>query len=400
VNHGFFEVAFWVAAAVVIYVYVGYPLLLACWSRFRAAVPLAERAHGLPPGGNGVLRELEPRPAPAGDSLLPTVSIILAVRNEGARLAARLDNLLTLDYPERRREVIVVSDGSTDETPQVLARYRGLVRALAIPASGKAAALNAGVAAARHDILAFADARQVFAPDALRRLVEPFADARVAGVSGELLIDDADSPPGTGTSDASPVAEGVGLYWRYEKWLRQRESEVGSMLGATGAVWALRRRAWRPLPPETLLDDVLAPMRAVLDGSRVVFAPGALAFDRSSPDAATERRRKVRTLAGNYQLVLLEPRLLLPVVNPVWLQFVSHKLGRLVVPYALVALLWASAVLAGDGVVYSAALVAQVAFYVLAAHGAIVSLADGRAPATPAVAETRQAKEFVNAQVD
>jgi cellulose synthase/poly-beta-1,6-N-acetylglucosamine synthase-like glycosyltransferase len=246
------------------------------------------------------------------------------------------------------------------------------VRTIALPPVGKAAALNAAVAAARHEVLVFADARQHFATDALRYLVRPFDDPRVGGVSGELMID-ADAAPAAGAGQ-SPVAEGVGLYWRYEKWLRQHESDIGSTLGATGAIWALRRAAWRPLPPRTLLDDVLAPMRAVLDGHRVVFAPEARAYDRSSPDADTERRRKVRTLAGNYQLLRLEPRLLSPFANPVWLQFVSHKLGRLVVPYALVALLASSAVLAHAGVIYAAALTLQVAFYVLAAHGAIIAL--------------------------
>jgi poly-beta-1,6-N-acetyl-D-glucosamine synthase len=356
---------FWIAAAIVLYVYAGYPALLAAWTRLRGRPWRADAAPRLPP-----------------------VSIILAARNEGPQLAGRLDNLLALDYPRQLREIVVVSDGSDDATPRVLGAYSTTVRAIEVPRAGKAAALNAGVAAARHEILVFTDARQRFALDALRHLVEPFADPGVAGVTGELLIDDDAARAGEST-----VAEGVGLYWRYEKWLRQRESEVGSTLGATGAIWALRRAAWRPLPPGTLLDDVLAPMRAVLDGCRVVFAPRARAYDRSSPDAATERRRKIRTLAGNYQLLRLEPRLLLPVVNPVWLQFVSHKLGRLVVPYALAALLVSSAVLAPTGAVYGAALTLQVFFYVLAAHGAVIALgghdASGATAASGAAAARR-----------
>lgn len=344
---------YWISALVVAYVYVGYPLLLEAWARSRrrfstAVVPLTEGTE-------------------------PPVSIVIAARDEAARLGARLDNLLSQDYPAGRREIVVVSDGSADETAEVLARYRGRVRALLLPKPvGKAAALNAGVEAAAHDLLVFADARQRFAPDALRRLVEPFADPRVGGASGELLIDA--EPNGVPGEGASPVAEGVGLYWHYEKWLRRRESEVGSLLGATGAVYALRRAAWRPLPEGTLLDDVLAPMRAVLHGYRVVFAPDAKAYDRSAPDAATEHRRKVRTLAGNFQLLRLEPRLLVPVVNPVWLQFVSHKLGRLVVPYGLAAFLVSNVALADQGVLYAASLTLQVAFYVLAAHGAAIAL--------------------------
>jgi cellulose synthase/poly-beta-1,6-N-acetylglucosamine synthase-like glycosyltransferase len=361
---------FWIAAGIVVYVYAGYPGLLALWARLRPAVPRAAQ-----PGRS-----------------LPSVSIVLAARNEGRRLGVRIDNLLALDYPTHLREIVVVSDGSTDETPEVLLRFGSSVRAVFLPPTGKAGALNAGVAASRHEILVFADARQHFAADALRHLVAPFEDARVGAVSGELMIDEG---PARTAEPESPVSEGIGVYWRYEKWLRQRESEIGSTLGATGAIWALRRTAWRPLPAQTLLDDVLAPMRAVLDGHRVVFAPAARAYDRSSPDASTERRRKVRTLAGNYQLLRLEPRLLVPFVNPVWLQFVSHKIGRLVVPYALVALLIASAALASTSAVYGAALTLQVAFYVLAAHGAVIALArDAVRPQAQKEADPRDASPW------
>jgi poly-beta-1,6-N-acetyl-D-glucosamine synthase len=377
VNHTLVAIAFWVAAGVIAYVYLGYPLLLAAWAHIG-------RLGGVTPAPNA----------------LPRVSIVLAARNEADRLEARLDNLLSLDYPPGLREVIVVSDGSTDGTADIIDRYGAAIRSVFLPAAGKASALNSGVAAARHEVLVFADARQAFASDALRRLVEPLADPRVAGVSGELVIVDAEAPRDRADKAESAVAEGVGLYWRYEKWLRQRESEVGSTLGATGAIWALRRSAWRPLPPETLLDDVLAPMRAVLAGSRVVFAPGAKAYDRGSPDALTEHRRKVRTLAGNYQLLRLEPRLLLPFANPVWLQFVSHKLGRLVVPYALAVLAWASAVLARDGLVYASALVGQVAFYILAAHGAIAELGDPADRPRRRRSAPAGRKELVNAQGD
>ena len=149
-------------------------------------------------------------------------------------------------------------------------------------------------------------------------------------------------------SSASTMGGGVGAYWRYEKWLRRHESLVGSTVGSTGAIYALRRELWRPLPAETILDDVLAPMQAVLAGARVIFEGSARAFDRVSPIGKAEFQRKTRTLAGNYQLLRLQPRLLLPFVNPVWLQFVSHKLGRLVVPYALCAVFVSSAVLAGQ----------------------------------------------------
>src|SRR5207247_8724700 len=144
----------------------------------------------------------------------------------------------------------------------------------------------------------------------------------------------APAPAGSG---ASAVSTGISLYWRYEKWLRRHESAIRSLLGVTGAIYALRRSLWHPLPPETLLDDVLAPMRVVLDGRRVILEDRAKAYDRTAPSSSAESRRKVRTLAGNVQVLWLEPRLLLPWVNPVWVQYCSHKVGRLLVPYALLA---------------------------------------------------------------
>ena len=160
------------------------------------------------------------------------------------------------------------------------------------------------------------------------------------------------------------------MYWRYEKTLRRLESAVGSTLGATGAIYALRRSLWRPLPENTLLDDVLAPMRAVLAGQRIVFDDRATAFDQMPGDASAEARRKIRTLAGNVQILWLEPRLLMPVVNPVWIQYVSHKVGRLLVPYALITLLAASIALVGQHPFFALALIAQCTVYLLGGYGA------------------------------
>jgi cellulose synthase/poly-beta-1,6-N-acetylglucosamine synthase-like glycosyltransferase len=251
------------------------------------------------------------------------------------------------------------------------------VRLIQVPRGGKPLALNAGVAAATGDILIFADARQQFAPGTLTALAANFADAAVGGVTGELILDCE-----TGTAD-STIGEGVGVYWKYEKWLRRKESLVRSTLGATGAIYALRRSLWQPLPAETLLDDVLAPMRAVLAGWRIVFEEEAIAYDRTAPDAAAEARRKRRTLAGNYQILGQEPRLLVPFVNPVWLQYVSHKVGRLLVPWALLGTLIASAALATTAVVYALAFAAQAVFYGLALIGAWLNTHDRGGPMAP-----------------
>src|SRR5687767_13926565 len=152
--------------------------------------------------------------------------------------------------------------------------------------------------------------------------------------------------------------------------MRRNESRVWSTLGATGAIYALRRECWTPLPAATLLDDVLEPMRVVLAGRRIVFEERAIAYDRASVDAAAESRRKIRTLAGNYQILAQEPRLLVPFLNPVWLHYVSHKVGRLVVPWALAAAFVSSAILAFESWGFAVALAIQGAFYGLALFGA------------------------------
>jgi cellulose synthase/poly-beta-1,6-N-acetylglucosamine synthase-like glycosyltransferase len=152
--------------------------------------------------------------------------------------------------------------------------------------------------------------------------------------------------------------------------LRKLESDVGSVLGATGAIYAMRRALWRPLPAEAILDDVLAPMRCVLTGHRITFNDRARARDRAPATAREEARRKVRTAAGNWQILFLEPRLLLPWRNPVWLQYVSHKVGRLLVPFALVAAIGSNVALAGQSALYAMTLIAQCALYLLASYGA------------------------------
>ena len=348
------ETLFWVSALAVAYVYAGYPALLAIWARFAG------------------------RPVRRGPSVerrtWPGVSVILAVHNEGARLPGRLANLLNQSYPGPL-EIVVVSDGSTDGTAVVAARFERDVRFIEVPRGGKPQALNAGVGAASGSILVFADARQRFSRDAILHLVSNFDDPEVGGVTGELILDCEHDEPAEST-----IAEGVGLYWKYEKWLRRHESLIRSTLGATGAIYALRRELWRPLPAATLLDDVLAPMRAVLKGSRIVFDERARAFDRTSPDGSAEARRKIRTLAGNYQILALEPRLLIPLANPVWLQYLSHKVGRLLVPWALVCALVASAALASETWFYTVVLGLQLAFYGLAAVGGWIESRERQLP--------------------
>jgi CelD/BcsL family acetyltransferase involved in cellulose biosynthesis/GT2 family glycosyltransferase len=326
---------FWVSCAVVGYVWVGYPLLLAARAR------------------------LAPRPVRKG-SFEPTVSVVLATREAGEPLAAKLADCAASDYPPGKLEIVVSLDGGSEADERSAGRALDGRRGRVVRsdrAEGKAAALDRGVAAASGEVLVFCDLRQRVEPGALRALVENLADPEVGAVSGELVLD----------GEADGGAGGLGLYWRYEKSIRRLESRVHSVPGATGALYAVRRELYRPLPPGLILDDVLIPMRAVLAGRRSVFEPRARVFDRVGEPAA-EYRRKVRTLAGNLQLLRLAPELLRPAANPILVQFVSHKLGRLLVPWFLLALLASSAALAGP--LHRAAFGAQVLFYLFAAVGA------------------------------
>jgi poly-beta-1,6-N-acetyl-D-glucosamine synthase len=284
----------------------------------------------------------------------PFVSVVMVVRNEERMLECKLENLLTLDYPAELIQLVVVSDGSTDRTEAILHEHASNPRVNVVLnqlSRGKASGLNDALELAQGDIVVFTDARQHIEPGALRLLLENFADPQVGCVSGELMLGD----PQTGET-----REGLGIYWRVEKRIRELEAVSGSVVGATGSLYAIRRNLLVPLPPETILDDVYLPMQVVRRGFRVVFDARARAWDSADLESGQEFARKVRTLSGNYQLLQLAPWLLTS-ANPIRFEFVSHKLLRLVVPFALAGILVASLVLRAP--VYRLALALQVAFY-------------------------------------
>lgn len=288
-----------------------------------------------------------------------SLSVIVCARDEGERIGARIENLLAQDYPHALMEILIVSDGSTDMTDAVVRSYAGrgvkLVR-LNVP-KGKAAALNAGVGASSGKILLMSDARQRFEPDVARRLVSFFADESVGAVSGRLSIQ-----PDSKTAAAS----GVGSYWNYEVRLRANEAASGSVIGVTGAIYALRRVLFEPLPEGAVLDDVLVPMRIALAGKRILYDEGSVAVDAKAVHDKGELARKVRTLYGNLQLYKLAPELFLPTSNPLWFRFVSHKILRLFLPVMLTGCLVTS--LSAEGVWFAVGL-AQLVFWL----GAVIS---------------------------
>jgi biofilm PGA synthesis N-glycosyltransferase PgaC len=328
---------FWLAAALIGYSYLGYPAWL--WMRSLWSPRPVRRSSG-------------------GTSGIPSVSAVMVVLNEEAVIARKLENLLALDYPQDKLDVVVVSDGSSDGTPGILAGYSrcSRIRTLMKPESqGKAAGLNDALMLATGDVLLFTDARQQIESGALRFLTENFADPDVGAASGELMLGD----PASGES-----GRGMGLYWRIEKKIRELESASGSVAGATGAIYCARRSLLdAPLLPEgTILDDVLLPMQIVRKGFRVVFDSRARAWDAPYLGKGREFSRKVRTLSGNYQLLQVAPWLLSS-QNAIRFEFISHKLSRLASPFALMALFIASLFLSQP--LYRAALGAQLAFYAL-----------------------------------
>ena len=334
------EYIFWLSVLLLAYTYFCYPLLIRlCAGLFRRA--------------------------PARRQIEPDLSILVVVHNEAARLKDKIENLLALDYPRGRCEIVIASDGSTDGTEAVARAYRESgVRLMAFSQRrGKPAVLNEVVPHLRGEIAVLMDVRQRVEPGALRALVRNFADPRVGAVSGELMLE---------ADGDSEVGEGVGFYWRYEKFIRQSEAQVDSTVGVTGAIYALRRRLFRPIPSATLLDDVLIPMQVVRQGYRVLFEPAARAWDRASVTAAEEFTRKVRTIAGNFQLLFREPWMLNPFNNRLWFQTLSHKYFRLAGPFCLGAALLSNLLLVEQAPVYRVALALQVFFYSCAAAGLLI----------------------------
>jgi biofilm PGA synthesis N-glycosyltransferase PgaC len=326
---GLAVILFLAGAGFAFYIVVGYPFLMAALARWK---PKPVRKHFTD----------------------ETVTVLLAVYNGEKWIRAKLKSILQLDYPRPRMQILAISDGSTDRTDSIVTEFRAQgVELLRVPHGGKAAALNAGMARATGEILFFTDVRQPLEPNALRNLVACLGDPVVGGASGHIVFVKSD---GGGEAD-------VGLYWRFEKWLRDKLTAVDSLLVATGCVYVLRRELARPLPAAAQIDDAYLPLAAIFAGYRFVFERQAIAYDYPT-QLDVEFQRKVRTLAGLVQLMGSYPRLL-NVFTPVGFHFFSYKLGRLLLPYALLLMAVSAFWLPGQWV--EAAIGGQVLLYGLAA---------------------------------
>lgn len=330
-------ILFWATAALVVYVYLGYPLLLA----------------GMRLVGCG-------RAVAKGDSR-PAVTLIVSAHNEAAVIGEKLANSLTLEYPSDRLQVVVVSDASTDGTDDIVAATADpRVALLRMPVrSGKTLGLNEAVRAARGEIIAFSDANAMYTPSTVAALVCNFDDPTVGAVVGESTYS---RPEGGADQDES-------LYWRYEVLIKRLESAVGSLVGGDGAIYAIRKSLYRPMSADAL-SDFVNPMQIVCSGYRCVYEPEARSVERGAGDFAREFGRKVRIVNRAWRATMSLKR----VLNPVRFGFfsvevLSHKVLRWLVPLFLVVILATNLALLGRGGIYTASLSAQLVFYGLGCLG-------------------------------
>jgi cellulose synthase/poly-beta-1,6-N-acetylglucosamine synthase-like glycosyltransferase len=341
------QVVFWFSLALVGYTYFAYPVVLFfCYSLAQ----LRSDWH--------YLFDRQNRRVPALDECeVPSVSLLIPAFNEEARLPQKISNLREMDYPPEKVQIVFVSDGSTDRTNEILKGVGdpNIETIFLSRRSGKAVALNQAVLHARHEILAFSDASTLFASDTLRKLSRHFSDGRVGAVCGALRFQ---------ASAESQQTEGV--YWKYESMIRLMETRLGATLTASGAAYALRRSAYVPLAPGTVLDDFVIPMNARKAGYRVLYDPEAVATDYAPESIKGEFTRRVRLATGSFSSLMFLLRVPMGALGR--FAFVSHKLLRWILPLILCSLLISNiALLRYPGYVLFGLL--QLFFYVWAGFG-------------------------------
>lgn len=300
---------FWLFVGCILYVYAGYPLILAILARTR------------------------PEPE-TNSTIMPTVTLLIAAYNEQAVIAEKLENSLALEYPRDRLQILVAVDGSDDGTAEIVRSYasRGVELSYNLARNGKMAAINRAMAKATGEIVLFSDANNLYEANVIRELVQPFQDPRVGAATGAKII----------ASGDGALGESEGLYWKYESFIKQQETRLGSCMAVVGEVLAMRRNLFEAPPDYIINDDFYMAMRLIPQGYRVVYTPQARSYERVSPSAGAEVARRARIVAGRYQVLALAHRLLSlrhPVVA--W-QMISHKFLRPLVPLAMIGALAAN----------------------------------------------------------
>lgn len=330
---------FWIAVFLIVYTYVGFPLTI-------------------------ILRGLIwGRPYKHGDlSVLPTVSIVIAAYNEAKTISEKLDNLVSLDYPEDTLEIVIASDGSTDGTESIVERYKDRgVKLLVLPRSGKAVALNTAVAAASGEILVFSDANSIYKSDAIQELVKPFADPGIGGVAGNQIY--------KRNTVAGSSGEGERAYWNFDRMLKQFQGKAGNTLAATGAIYAIRRSLFRPIP-DGVSDDFVTSTSVIAQGYRLVFSPEAVAYEPVASTSTAEFGRKVRVIVRSWRAFIFMKELLNPFRHGFYaVQLFSHKILRYLVVIPLIVLFLVSPFLWKVSLFYQLATIMQIMFYACAGAG-------------------------------
>lgn len=340
----FTEVLLWTSAGLIFYTYAAYP----------AGIAIAATLFGS--------KRTQPEPPP--EAQLPSVSLIIAAYNEEETIAARIQNGLDTEYPPSDFELVIGSDGSSDRTNEIVREFPDdRVRLLDFKdRGGKASVLNRAVPEAGGEVLVFSDANTMFEPNAVRELIAALLQPGVIVACGRLLLVD---PQGGQNVD--------GLYWRYETAIKRAEGRLGAVLGANGAIYAIRREHYTPLPAGTIVDDFMGPLLAKLKhGGKIVYQRDAVAYEETPARIRSEFSRRVRIGTGNFQSIPRLWRLLLPLHGWTALAFFSHKVLRWLAPFLMVMLLATNLILAKDAL-YAALLVGQLLFYACAAAGAFVT---------------------------
>ncbi len=333
-----FALIFWLSGFAVVYTFIGYGLLITALAR--------------------VLH----RPVQCAP-ITPSVTMIISAYNEQAVIADKLENSLAVDYPRDCLEIIVVADGSTDSTCDIVSGFapRGIRLLYEPKRRGKIAAMNRAAPFAHGQVLVFSDADAMLEPQSVRMLVVNLADPKVACVGGEKRIH----------QDSSVQAKGEGAYWRYEAYLKRLDSSVNTAIGAIGELFAIRRDLYRPMDDDLLIEDFVLTMRLVASGWRVVYEPGAVTWENASPSLAGEWQRRVRIAAGGFQAI----GRLVPMLNPLRglaaIQYISHKVMRWLSPFFMIAAFLANLALVSQPL-YAWLLAAQIVFYALALLGFIL----------------------------
>ncbi|MCA9248994.1 MAG: glycosyltransferase family 2 protein, partial [Planctomycetales bacterium] len=327
-------ILFWVTAGMLFYMLVGYSIVLLAVRRLANA--------------------------PVAGDYEPSVSLIIPAHNEEAVIAAKLENALAIDYPREKLQILVASDGSSDNTISLAQQYcdRGVAILDFQQRRGKASAVNDAVAQATGEVLCLCDANVMFAPDALRRLVSWLADDRVGAATGVVRL----------ASEESNFGHGETFYYQLERAIQLAESDVGSLMGVDGGMYVLRKKLFRPLPADSLLDDFAIAMQIVRQRQRIVYDAQAFASESGTPRAMQEFRRRVRMAAGVVQ-VLRRGDFPSPLQPLLFWQFVSHKLLRWMGPFLLITMIGSNAMLLSQGPVYQGAFAAQMFVYCVAVLG-------------------------------